>query len=414
MFICALCGGCSLHPSLFPLPFRCLFFQTFQMSSSEFHEKFKSKDLRDFRLGTVASSDHETPLTGTWSAPPDCTLMPNAHWRAATQARIGCINIPQNIKCRLKTNGGSSCEATLDQGGTHSQLCKMGPARMRPRRAVQTTLGGLLRSTGAHVDLERALPELFTWHGQKCTEARLDAAIRWPTSLHTTVVDITVRCPHASRYGGGVTASPTAAGEDEKHKRYGPQVTPVAFSTYGRLGREGRIAMEALAAEARWNSGDPSNQRSQVAKWRNTLEQSLLHAQADVLLLSLGAEGCAGWQKRAGTRLGRQRAAALHAHKLSDEQVATIQTNRVLAEARRDALQAQREPGETDVREMAKDDPHEPFAEVGHLQYNLDKDLTTSSSSEPPAALCCSNSNQLRVHVPLTSACRARSCLTSF
>ena len=33
------------------------------MSSSEFHEKFKSKNLRDFRLGTVASSDHETPLT---------------------------------------------------------------------------------------------------------------------------------------------------------------------------------------------------------------------------------------------------------------------------------------------------------------------------------------------------------------
>ena len=34
------------------------------MSSSEFHERLKSKDLRDFRLGTVASSDHETPLTG--------------------------------------------------------------------------------------------------------------------------------------------------------------------------------------------------------------------------------------------------------------------------------------------------------------------------------------------------------------
>ena len=33
------------------------------MSSSEFHERLKSKDLRDFRLGTVASSDHETPLT---------------------------------------------------------------------------------------------------------------------------------------------------------------------------------------------------------------------------------------------------------------------------------------------------------------------------------------------------------------
>ena len=112
----------------------------------------------------------------------------------------------------------------------HSQLCKLGPARRRPHRAVQTTLGGLLRNTGAHVDLERASPELFTWHGQKFTEAILDAASRWPTSLHTTVFDITVRCPHALRYGGDVTASPTAAAEDEKHKRYGPQVTPIAFS----------------------------------------------------------------------------------------------------------------------------------------------------------------------------------------
>ena len=34
------------------------------MSSSEFHERLKSKALCDFRLGTVATSDHETPLTG--------------------------------------------------------------------------------------------------------------------------------------------------------------------------------------------------------------------------------------------------------------------------------------------------------------------------------------------------------------
>ena len=34
------------------------------MSSSEFHEKLKSKSLCDFRLGTVVTSDHETPLTG--------------------------------------------------------------------------------------------------------------------------------------------------------------------------------------------------------------------------------------------------------------------------------------------------------------------------------------------------------------
>ena len=41
-----------------------LFFQPFQMSSSEFHERLRSKPLCNFRLGTVATSDHETPLTG--------------------------------------------------------------------------------------------------------------------------------------------------------------------------------------------------------------------------------------------------------------------------------------------------------------------------------------------------------------
>ena len=33
------------------------------MSSSEFHERFRSNPLCDFRLGTVATSVHETPLT---------------------------------------------------------------------------------------------------------------------------------------------------------------------------------------------------------------------------------------------------------------------------------------------------------------------------------------------------------------
>ena len=42
-----------------------LFFQPFQMSSSEFHERLRSNPLCDFRLGTVATSDHETPLTPT-------------------------------------------------------------------------------------------------------------------------------------------------------------------------------------------------------------------------------------------------------------------------------------------------------------------------------------------------------------
>ena len=53
----------SLHPSpvfYFVPPFS---FQPFQMFFSEFNERSRSKPLCDFRLGTVATSDHETPLT---------------------------------------------------------------------------------------------------------------------------------------------------------------------------------------------------------------------------------------------------------------------------------------------------------------------------------------------------------------
>ena len=38
-------------------------FQPFQMFTSEFNERSRSNHLCDFRLGTVATSDHETPLT---------------------------------------------------------------------------------------------------------------------------------------------------------------------------------------------------------------------------------------------------------------------------------------------------------------------------------------------------------------
>ena len=57
------CWSFSSPVSLF-LSFPLLFFQTFQTPFSAVHKKFMSKSPRDFRLGTVASNDHETPLTG--------------------------------------------------------------------------------------------------------------------------------------------------------------------------------------------------------------------------------------------------------------------------------------------------------------------------------------------------------------
>ena len=63
MCTCVLRCGCFLFTSpvfYFVPPFS---FQPFQMFTSEFNERSRSNPLCDFRLGTVATSDHETPLT---------------------------------------------------------------------------------------------------------------------------------------------------------------------------------------------------------------------------------------------------------------------------------------------------------------------------------------------------------------
>ena len=63
MCTCVLRLGCFLLISpvfYFVPPFS---FQPFLMFTSEFNERSRSNPLCDFRLGTVATSDHETPLT---------------------------------------------------------------------------------------------------------------------------------------------------------------------------------------------------------------------------------------------------------------------------------------------------------------------------------------------------------------
>ena len=63
MRTCVLRLDCFLLACLFFYLVSLFSFQPFLMFTSEFHERLKSKALCDFRLGTVATSDHETPLT---------------------------------------------------------------------------------------------------------------------------------------------------------------------------------------------------------------------------------------------------------------------------------------------------------------------------------------------------------------
>ena len=69
MCTCVLRLGCFLLacPVLYFVP--PFSFQPFLMFTSAFNERSRSNPLCDFRLGTVVTSDHETPLTVPTAAP---------------------------------------------------------------------------------------------------------------------------------------------------------------------------------------------------------------------------------------------------------------------------------------------------------------------------------------------------------
>ena len=118
----------------------------------------------------------------------------------------------------------------------------------------------------------------------------MDVWCSWPGALTNTKVDVTVRSVFASRYKNtcskpGVAADTAAS---DKQRRYGPDVWTLNFETRGRLGDDGIALLKHLASEAMcWS---PSGQRRLTHFWRTRLERTLVHAQAEGLLLCLGAK----------------------------------------------------------------------------------------------------------------------------
>ena len=63
MRTCVLRCDCFLLACLVFYLVSLFYFQSFLMSTSAFNERFRSNPLCNFRLGTVVTSDYETPLT---------------------------------------------------------------------------------------------------------------------------------------------------------------------------------------------------------------------------------------------------------------------------------------------------------------------------------------------------------------
>ena len=230
-----------------------------------------------------------------WSALPDigAKTMPDEHWRIATAARLDLLRCPPGVPCGLpKAKGKGCCGRILDQGLRHVWHCRTGAARLRIHRSIQMALMRELRQAGGHVDVERAMPAMATFHDDgSIEESIMDLTVWWPGSTAWFGLDVTIRYAGAARYVGADANAGRAAAmaEREKHRRYGRDVLPLAFEAGGRLGRESTDAMQRLADAAAEAATGHSvlTRQGLVAQWRRRLEVALHFAAADAILNAL-------------------------------------------------------------------------------------------------------------------------------
>ena len=151
------------------------------------------------------------PQSGkTWANLPSRAddYMDNDHFRMAAMLRLGAVGTPLGAFCQLTKKDDEPCLAALDSPLIHPAVCKFGPARLRPHRSVAHRLAKELRSTGAQVDHERAVPQLCSVNEdiQQIQESILGVVVSWPGGTRQCFLDVTIRSAHSDRYSAPHTA----------------------------------------------------------------------------------------------------------------------------------------------------------------------------------------------------------------
>ena len=170
-------------------------------------------------------------------------------------------------------------------------LCKAGPARLRPHRALQRRLGQLLTSAGANVDYERPVPDFYRLRTDgSVQDAILDIVATFPGDVCYHAIDVSIRAPQASRYADTATRAgvPSSTGSAEKVRRYGTDVLPIVFEPGGRVCDNGLAALQKLSTAAAATNMRSEGGRPLWQKWRMHLECALQFALADIILLGVG------------------------------------------------------------------------------------------------------------------------------
>ena len=236
----------------------------------------------------------------------------NSYFRASTLLRLADMRLPTDSACQLVAchdgvasapgvearsgahyEEGQVCGQPLGRTAEHALLCKAGPARQRPHKQLAATLAAALRAAGAHVDLERVMPEMMTASAVDVAnrDAILDLVVVFLFLFEQRWLDVTIRCPLANRYpmAQSVPGSAASKGSEEKFTRYGPCVLHLVFESFGRLGTEGKQSLKLLALQAGACARDHWAAQRLLPRWQAALERAVHCATAEITLLSMGA-----------------------------------------------------------------------------------------------------------------------------
>ena len=118
----------------------------------------------DFEKEVMLSSGG--PMVGkVWSEVPRIlvSFMDNDHFHTALQLRLALLEAPPGSMCQIaKINDtDDKCLKDISNPCSHPHLCKLGPARQRPHRALMMSMKRVLERAGASVDLEQAISALY-------------------------------------------------------------------------------------------------------------------------------------------------------------------------------------------------------------------------------------------------------------
>ena len=149
-------------------------------------------------------------------------------------------------------------------------------------------------------ETERVTPDLYKVKDGEILEAILDVVIRAPANPRSRYVDVTIRCPHRKGKDRSAKAGAMAQlGEDDKGRRYGAQVMPIALESYGRMNKESRHNLRQLAWDAAvvQTRAIDKSAADIDAEWRVKLERTMMIELADVALSCMGH-----WAPKPGRR----------------------------------------------------------------------------------------------------------------